>query len=286
MDKESARQQLIEAIGVPVEQREIQAGDIKTAYLAAGDGPPLVLLHGSGIGGVVWYQSIGALSTHFRVIAPDVVGYGESDKPPATYDKAFYARWLRNFFDAIELNQGYLAGNSCGGAISLQFAMNNPKRVKKLALINSGALGKQMATGAKFRSLLLNCYPTLTAARWAIHYLVHEKSNISDALTQYAVEVLQKPGGRRPFWDGKGKVFDPFTDDQLKSVSHKTLILWGKEDQFIPTQYGRLTKKIMPNAQLKAIRRAGHFPFLDRPFVFNKHLIEFFKPTGESRYNA
>ncbi|NGP89646.1 alpha/beta fold hydrolase [Fodinibius halophilus] len=278
----SARQQLIEAIGVPVEQREIQVGDIKTAYLAAGDGPPLVLLHGSGIGGVVWYQSIGTLSTHFRVIAPDVVGYGESDKPPAAYDKAFYARWLRNFFDELGLHEGYLVGNSCGGAISLQFAMNNPGRIKRLALINSGALGKQMDNGAKLRFLLLNCYPSLTTARWATQFLVHEKSNICEALAKYAAEVLEKPGGRRPFWDGKGKVFDPFTNEQLNSVSHKTLILWGEEDQFIPAQYGRLTKKIMPNAQFKAIPRAGHFPFLDRPFVFNKHLIEFFKSADES----
>ncbi len=73
------------------------AGSIKTAYLSSGSGLPLILLYGGGAGAVTWYLSIGALSKNFRVIAPDIVGYGESDKPNAPYDKAYFAKWFKSF---------------------------------------------------------------------------------------------------------------------------------------------------------------------------------------------
>ncbi len=276
MSSQNPRQKLIEEIGVPVEQHQVTAGDINTAYLEAGSGPPLVLLHGAGSGGVVWHQTIGALSNHFRVIAPDVVGYGESDKPSADYDRPFYVSWLHDFLDTTDLDEIYLTGVSQGGAIAAQFAIDYPERVDRLVLVDSGALGEDVSSTAVFYTFLMNCYPTKIVHRWLAKYLVHEKSSINNELSEYSLQVLQKPGGTRPFWEGQGEAVSAIPDEELQSLNPETTIIWGEEDEFIPLSHGERAAELIPDAQLHTIPEAGHFPFLDQPFKFNERLIDFF----------
>jgi 4,5:9,10-diseco-3-hydroxy-5,9,17-trioxoandrosta-1(10),2-diene-4-oate hydrolase len=276
MVESNTRQKLINRMGVPVATHEVKARNINTAYLEAGSGTPLVLLHGAGAGSVVWYQTIGALSNHFRVIVPDVVGYGESDKPSAAYDRPFYVSWLHDFLDAIELDRISLAGVSQGGAIAAQFAIDYPDRVNHLALIDSGALGEDVSKRAIFYTFLMNAYPTKIVRRQLTKYLVHEKSSINDLLSQYSMEVIQKPGATRPFWDGQGEAVSAIPDEELQSLSMKTDIIWGEEDRFIPLAHGKRAKELIPDAALHTIEEAGHFPFLDRPLKFNEQIIDFF----------
>src|SRR3989304_1302450 len=100
-----ALRSLIGRIGVPTEQRRVGVAGIKTAYLTVGNGEPLVLVHGAGYGAIQWFTVIGALSAHFQVVAPDVVGYGESDKPSASYDRPFFSAWLQGFVEALGLEK-------------------------------------------------------------------------------------------------------------------------------------------------------------------------------------
>ncbi len=99
MEIATLRKKLIDAYGLSAEQKTVVAGKIKTFYLSAGTGEPLVLLHGAGGGAVLWGPIIDLLSKHFHIIAPDVVGYGKTDKPEASYDKKFFSTWLCNFCD-------------------------------------------------------------------------------------------------------------------------------------------------------------------------------------------
>lgn len=96
--REKYRQALIEQIKVPIQQHEITVDSVKTAWLSAGkdadDCESIVLLHGAGAGAVTWYPSIASLAQHRHVIVPDIVGYGESDKPDATYDRSYFSNWL------------------------------------------------------------------------------------------------------------------------------------------------------------------------------------------------
>ena len=110
MKEANYRQALIDKIEVPVEQKEVTAGAVKTAYLSAGAGLPVVCLHGAGAGAVTWYPSIAALAGHFHVIAPDIVDYGESDKPNAAYDRPYFAAWLRDFLSALEISKAHIVG--------------------------------------------------------------------------------------------------------------------------------------------------------------------------------
>ncbi|MFM2485185.1 alpha/beta fold hydrolase [Celerinatantimonas yamalensis] len=135
------REALIESTKVPVTQSNVLVDSINTAYLSAGSGYPVVILHGGGAGAVTWYPSIGPLAKKFHVIAPDIVGYGESDKPDAAYDKNYFVAWLKKFLLKLEISKVHILGLSQGGAIALQFTLDYPKMVDKFVLVDSGGLG-------------------------------------------------------------------------------------------------------------------------------------------------
>ncbi|MDX2439505.1 MAG: alpha/beta hydrolase, partial [Desulfobacterales bacterium] len=206
METATLRKRLITFGGLTVEQRTVIAGNIKTFYLSAGTGEPLVLLHGAGGGAVLWGPVIDLLSKHFHVIAPDVVGYGESDKPDAPYDKKYFSAWFRSFCDSLNMGKINLLGNSQGGAIAMQFALDNPGRVKKLILVGSAGFGGWgISPGAMFKMAAANIFPTRRTVQKIVNHLVHKTDNFpGDDGIAYLLEVIRSPGGKLPFVNGKG----------------------------------------------------------------------------------
>lgn len=269
------RQELIDQIGVQVDKSEVTSGPIKTAYLSVGDGQPVVLLHGAGAGAVTWRTVMGSLSAQFHVIAPDIVGYGESDKPSASYDRPYFSAWFGDFLDRLGLQKTSIVGSSQGGAIALQFAIENPERVEKLVLVDSGALGKGMPLGAFLGLIWMNTLPSIVASRWIDRYLVHNQDNIDESWAAYSLQVARMPGGNRVFWQGKGQAVSPIPQEQLRQITQQTLIIWGEEDKFFPLSHAQIAKQMIPNSQLHIIPNAGHLPFLDQPAAFNEVLIRF-----------
>jgi 2-hydroxymuconate-semialdehyde hydrolase len=277
MEQPNYRQEIINRIEVPVEQREVTAESVKTAYLSAGSGPPVVCLHGAGAGAVTWYPSISALAEHFHVIAPDIVGYGESDKPNAAYDRPYFASWLRDFFLALEIPKAHVIGLSLGGAISLQFSFENPEMVEKLVLVDSCALGAQTPFGALFGFFWLYTFPSVAANRYNSRYLVAKLENIDPNFGPYSLQVVKKPGGKNVFWQGMGAAVSAMSEEELRQIQHQTLIIWGEDDNFLSIASGEAAAQIMPNAKLHRIQDAGHIPFMDQPEVFNDILLQFLR---------
>lgn len=277
MGKINYRQALIDKIKVPVAQREVTAGSVKTAYLSAGDGLPVICLHGAGAGAVTWHQSIGALAEHFHVIAPDIVGYGESDKPNAAYDRPYFAAWLKDFLSALEISKVHIVGLSQGGAIALQFALENPEMVERLALVDSGALGAQPTFWPFFAMCWMNIIPSVAANRFMLRYLLVKPKNRDLNYSHYSIQVLKKPGGKNAFLQGKGTAVSSIPQEVLHQVQHQTLIIWGEDDKFFPIAYGEAAAQIIPNAKLHRIQDAGHLPLMDQPNVFNKALLQFLR---------
>lgn len=276
-DRHDCRQALIKKIGIPVEQGEVLAGTIRTAYLAAGEGAPLVFLHGAGAGAVTWYPSISTAAEHFHVIAPDVVGYGESDKPDAAYDRPFFAAWLKQFFLALGIRKAHIVGLSQGGAIALQFALENPDMVEKLVLVNSGALGAKPAFKPLMAMFWMNIFPSPAASRCVSRYLVSAPENADPDVTRYSIEVAQRPGGKNAFRQGRGAAVAPMSEETLGQVQNQTLIIWGEEDRLFSVDCAEVAAGVMPNAQLHRIRNAGHIPSVDQPREFNRVLMEFLR---------
>ena len=275
------RKKLITAGGLTVEQKTVIAGNIKTFYLSAGTGEPLILLHGAGGGAVLWGPIIDLLSRHFHVIAPDVVGYGETDKPDAPYDKKFFSTWFCKFCDSLNIEKINLLGNSQGGAIAMQFILDNPDRVKKLILVGSAGLGGWgLSPGAMFNMAAANIFPTKRTVQKIVKYLVHNTDNFpGDDGIAYLLEVIRSSGGKLPFVNGKGRAVAPFSSDKLRQITNPALIIWGAKDRILPVSHGKKGHKKMPGAQLRIIPDAGHTPFIDLPEEFKDIVLHFIKPV-------
>ena len=279
METATLRKRLITFGGLTVEQRTVIAGNIKTFYLSAGTGEPLVLLHGAGGGAVLWGPVIDLLSKHFHVIAPDVVGYGESDKPDAPYDKKYFSAWFRSFCDSLNMGKINLLGNSQGGAIAMQFTLDNPGRVKKLILVGSAGFGGWgISPGAMFKMAAANIFPTRRTVQKIVNHLVHKTDNFpGDDGIAYLLEVIRSSGGKLPFVNGKGRAVVPFSSDKLRQITNSALIIWGAKDRILPVSHGKKGHEKIPNAQLRIIPDAGHTPFIDLPEEFKDIILNFIK---------
>lgn len=276
MNRIAALQRLIELIGVPVHHKSVNAGTIKTKYLSAGQGDPVILLHGNISYGISWFPVIGPLSSRYRVIAPDVVGYGESDKPPASYDDSYYCSWLSDFMDALGLQRAHIVGHSQGGAIALHYALDYPERVEKLVIVNSGGLGRLESIGVFFALFWYVLFPSHKAYLRIGKYSVHEseKSIELEALRGYGVEASRMPGARRaPLLSGK--VGSRIPPEQLSSISQETFLIWGEQDKYFSVSQAEDAHKSIPGSQIRIINNSGHVPFYDQPVEFNNVLMRF-----------
>lgn len=271
------RQALIDKIDASVTQSHVIAGLIKTTYLSSGSGHPLILLHGAGAGAVTWYPSIGAISKHFHVIAPDIVGYGESDKPKAPYDRPYFSNWLKEFLCALNIAKAHIVGLSQGGAIALQFALDNPDMVEKLVLVNSGALGAKPSFISVLGMLWLNIAPSSLANRFYSRYILFNPANRDANHAHYSVEVIKRSDGKNAFRYGQGAAVSPMPEDSLRQIEKETLIIWGENDRLFSVASGAAAAKMMPNAKLHRITHAGHLSLMDQPYIFNKTILEFLR---------
>jgi len=273
------RQALIDKIDCNVEHGEVVAGKIKTAYLTSGQGFPVILLHGGGAGAVTWYPSLGEVSKYFHVTAPDIVGYGESDKPDADYDRPYFASWLKDFFITMDIKKAHIVGLSQGGAIALEFAIENPDLVEKLVLVNSGALGAQPTFKPFLAMLWMNVIPSIVSNRFTSRYLLSNTEHRDTNHVYYSVEVLKKPGGKNAFSQGRGSAVSAISEESLRQIKNHTLIIWGEDDNFFSIEHGASASQVIPNAKLLRIKGAGHLSLMDQPEVFNKALIRFLKES-------
>lgn len=274
-----ARDQLIRKVGVGLQHKVVRVGDVRTTYYEAGTGDPLVLLHGAAAGGLYWFPVIGSLAQRFRVVVPDMVGYGESDKPRATYDRPYYVSWLGHFLDAVATPRVHLVGLSQGGAIAVGFAQDAPDRVERLVLVSPAGLGRRVAPGYLLGYLLLNLFPTPQAHRWLRKYVVARPGSYDVDLAAYQLQVQAMAGGSRPCWQGRGRVVARFEVGLLSRLCSDTLVVWGERDRVFRRDDPDSSAAI-PTSRRVVIPEAGHTVFFDQPAAFLEVLTEFLmKPT-------
>ncbi|MBS7564514.1 alpha/beta hydrolase [Mucilaginibacter sp. Bleaf8] len=266
---------LIDKMGVLVEQGEITIGSVKTAYLSAGSGDVVVCLHGAGAGAVTWYPSIGALAKSFRVLAPDIVGYGESDKPNAPYDRPYFSKWLSDFLTGMDISRAHVVGLSQGGAIALQFAIDYPTKVDKLVLVDAAGLGAKVSFWPFVGMVWMNSFPSTVANRFNSPYILHKPENRDPNHSLYSIAVLKDRGGKNAFKQGRGAAVSEIPEESLRQIKNETLIIWGKDDRLFSAKCGERAANIMPYAKCCLIENAGHLPHMDQPEAFNKILIDF-----------
>ena len=262
-------------------------------FAETGTGPAVVMLHGGGPGasGVSNYsRNVDALARHFRVIVPDMPGYGRSIKGVHQNDPFGYlADMIRGLLDELCIDTAHLIGNSYGGAAALRLALDTPDRVGKLVLMGPGGIGTTRCLPTDGLKSLLSYYggdgPSRDKLATFIRtYLVYDGAAVPDALIDLRYqasidpEVVANPPLRRPSGPMAPRTLwrmDLTRDSRLKGLPTPTLVLWGRDDKVNRPAGGPMLLNMMPNAELVMTSHTGHWMQWERAELFNRLVTEF-----------
>lgn len=268
-------------------------------YAEAGSGPAAVLLHGGGPGasGVSNYsRNIDALSARFRVIVPDMPGYGRSVKGVDQRDPFGYlATMMRGLIDEIGVQSAHFVGNSYGGAAALRLALDAPDRVDRLVLMGPGGIGTTRALPTAGLKCLLSYYSGDGPSREKLDtfirtYLVYDGATVPDDVidARYAAsidpEVVADPPLRRPAGPAALRTLwrmDLTRDPRLARLRTPTLVLWGRDDRVNRPSGGPMLVNAMPNAELVMTSHTGHWMQWERAELFNRLVADFLSPESD-----
>jgi len=261
-------------------------------YLEAGQGPPVVLLHGLGGDGSRWAPNIEPLARDFHVFALDQIGFGQSDKPLANYHTGMLAEFLVDFLKAANVGRASLVGNSMGASVALYTAARFPQAVDKIVLADGGgyrAGGAEGAGGAgrenpeAARRRQLQNSVTREETREFFKILFHDKSLVTDRMVDEQLAMrLRSAFTITRIQEAGAKGLGALTEDQVRGVKAPTLILWGKYDELAnPAGADRLERAIAGSKKV-IIDDCGHMPQLEKTSEFNRLVREFLTSSGRA----
>jgi 4,5:9,10-diseco-3-hydroxy-5,9,17-trioxoandrosta-1(10),2-diene-4-oate hydrolase len=278
------------ALPTPAQTRSVAVGARQIHVAEFGAGMPLLMLHGGGPGasGVSNYVSnIGALAQHFRVLVPDLPGYGRSSKQVDAADPfGDQAAAMLGLLDALDIERAHVVGNSLGGACALRMALDAPQRIGGLVLMGPGGIGISQSQPTEGLKRLLGYYagegPTFDKLRRFIcEDLVFDASQVSDAVLQerYAAsidpEVVANPPLRAPKDLEAFKRLDFLLDARLPALATPTLVMWGAEDRVNPPAGAVALQQRMPACDTVLFSRTGHWVQWERADEFNAFVAGF-----------
>ncbi len=276
----------------------VEAGDTQIFVTEFGEGFPVIMLHGGGPGasGMSNYsKNVEALAQKYRVIVPDMPGYGQSTKNWKRKDPfGELAVGILAMMDAMDIPKAHMIGNSLGGACALRMALEKPDRVASMILMGPGGINTTRCLPTKGLNALLNYYkgdgPSFEKMSYFIrNYLVYDDSMVTDDLirTRYDATLdpeIVKQGAQlsRPKSLGTAMKMDLTRDKRLKDCETPTLILWGIEDLVNRPSGGETLQKIMPNCDLFLYSKVGHWIQWERADEFNGTALTFMSANDPS----
>jgi pimeloyl-ACP methyl ester carboxylesterase len=254
----------------------IAAGGIATHYLEAGSGDPVVMLHGSGPGVSAtanWQYNIGTLAENFRVLAPDIVGFGDTERPEdIVYSLRTWTDHVWAFLDAHRIGAASIVGNSLGGRIAMQMATDQPDRVTKMVLMGSPGVGMTLTEGLA----ALRAYrPSPEAMRDLLrNYFAVDPTMITDDLVRIRYEASVANGAfdayQAMFNDPRHEGSDlGITEDEVRAIATPTLLVHGREDKVVPLAVSVTMLGLFPNADLHVFSACGHWTQIERADEFS-----------------
>jgi 2-hydroxy-6-oxo-octa-2,4-dienoate hydrolase len=257
----------------PGRSKRITALDIETNYHdTGGDLPPVVLLHGSGPGVSAytnWRRVIPALADSFRVIAPDMAGFGYTErKPELQYDIKLWSKHLIAFLEALELDKVSLIGNSFGGSLALAVAARFPERFNRLVLMGTPCDNFTRTPGLRAG---WDYVPSREAMRAAMSHFPFDAAAITDELVEDRYQASLIPGAQEglrkllvaPNPDGETPL-SGMPEKIVAGITLPTLVLHGREDMVIPVEMGLKLGRAMPNAEFHMFGQCGHWVQAER----------------------
>jgi pimeloyl-ACP methyl ester carboxylesterase len=274
----------------------------RLAYLEAGEGPPLLLIHGIAEAAWAWEVIIPKLASQHRVIAPDLLGHGRSSKPRGDYSLGNHASLMRDLMISLDIERATLVGHSLGGGITMQFAYQHPERCERMILVASGGLGQDVTfvlrslglPGADLVAPLVLSTTTrdliLGAARWLGDRGLKASPGQKAMWRSYA--GLSEPATRAAFIATVRAVIDQ-RGQRVSALERlylarnmPTMLLWGQNDRIIPVSHAHKAHEAMPGSRLEIVDGAGHFVQIEKPERVAELILDFLATTTPARVTA
>ena len=260
----------------------VDAGGVQTNYLEAGSGSPVVLIHGSGPGVTAyanWRLVLPALADRFRVLAPDMAGFGFSERPEkGDYGLDMWSDQTVGFMDALNIDRAHIIGNSFGGAIALRLATRHPDRVGKLVLMGSMGIDFPITEGL---DKVWGYEPSFENMRGVLDVFAYNRALVPDELAEVRYRASMQPGFQESFaamfpaprqrWVEAMRT----PDDEIRALPHRTLIVHGREDQVIPVENSLRLMQLVENGDLHVFSHCGHWVQIERSADFNRLVGDF-----------
>ncbi|MDO9599174.1 MAG: alpha/beta fold hydrolase [Azoarcus sp.] len=261
---------------------DIDVGGIRTNYHDLGSGFPLLLIHGSGpgvSGYVNWRTVMNELARERRVIIPDMVGFGFTERPAGQrYDVDVWVAQAIGLLDALGIEQADIVGNSFGGALALKLAIRYPKRLRRIVLMGSAGLSFPITEGLE---AVWGYEPSLAAMRQLLDIFAFDRGLVSDDLARLRYQASIQPGFQEAFAAmfpaPRQRWVDALASDEglLRAIPHETLLVHGREDRVIPLESSIRLASLISCAQLHVFGRCGHWTQIEQAARFVRLVGDF-----------
>ena len=262
-----------------IHSKEMKVDKFDIHYLTGGQGDPLVIIHGGGEGARAWLQNLAELSRYYTVYVPDLPGFGRSQPRGDNFYISEFAEFVRGFSHNLELKCFHLVGHSVGGGIALHYALKFPHEVKKLVLVNSICLGKEIALWVRFLSspafywsLGEAAFAILKAVGWLIS-LLFTPFEFVNPLPRVKMDL----GKNLTTLRGQTTVLQ----SRLSELVMPTLLVWGAEDSIVPVSQAYAAAQLIPDCQLHIFEGCGHSTYKQKVQEFSQLLVGFLGQRGE-----
>jgi pimeloyl-ACP methyl ester carboxylesterase len=274
---------------------QIELHGRRVIYRVAGSGPPIVLIHGMLNASSHWRSVALSLADEYTVIAPDLIGHGDSAAPRGDYSLGAHAASIRDLLAAVGIERATIVGHSLGGGVAMQFFYQFPQRVERLVLISSGGLGREVTPALRTAALpgvsallSLTIKPRLLGALAGSGTRLRDRGVRAGIYLQAvarALRPLENADARQAFLHTLRSVIDVHgqrvsaTDRLYLLEALPTMIVWGERDNTIPIVHGRDAHAAIPHSRFRTLESAAHFPHLEDPDGLAALLREFMQET-------
>ncbi len=266
----------------PEISNNINAGGIETNYHDVGTGDPVFLIHGSGPGVSAWANwrlTIPEIAKNNRVIAPDMVGFGFTERPEEIqYGMACWVKHAVDLLDALNLEKVSVVGNSFGGALALGLAILHPERVDKLVLMGSVGVQFEITQGL---DKVWGYQPSIENMKELLDIFAYNREIVTDELAELRYHASIRPGFQESFSNmfpsprQQGVDDMTFQDDKINALDNQTLIIHGREDDVIPFSNATKLFSLINNSELHGFGKCGHWTQIEHAAKFNQLVSEF-----------
>jgi len=259
-----------------VDEKFLQIDGNKIRYLESGNSKKtLVLIHGLGASAERWDQVIPLFSDEFRVIVPDLIGFGYSDKPLVDYTTEFFSEFLKKFFIASDIKRPNLIGSSLGGQIAAEYAASYPQEIEKLILVSpSGNMEK--STPALDAYIMAALYPNEQSAKNAFELMEGSGHIVQEEIVNGFVERMRLPNAKLAFMSTLlGIKNSELITSKLQTISTPTMIIWGANDPVIPIHHADSFVSTIQDCRFFRMDGCGHTPYVQFPYAFASKVLEF-----------